>query len=622
MAYGNGRSSFWRKKRNSVVVEKRGIESQRPMLMEEVSIKMAQSNRQTEQEGEVEETTQQKENIRVITGFVDDEKLELLSRCALGFCRKPQQIMDLANEFLRADLVGFKIMGVIGFIVLRRLSVCKLRVMCFGCVLWKVDGLLGLTGEEESGEDRQQDVKDAISPTLCSVDLGLGQFVHAFDVSKSVVPESPKNTGSPIWHMNRLWEDNMVEDWRVLELPNAESGEVGNAMIMAEVGEPGLEIPIEVLEPSERSMELIDVGPRSEVPRAGKAVTIELNGEQRRIRQLSEINLSILSPVERCEAERRLKKKGRGRPRKKPLPEQGIANASLSDSDFIQRQHVILREARETIHLGRLIGVETVGNEEDIVKDIARIIEARGTRCGKYGHLSETCPGNPSIPKENDPTPPEPIQPHDSVSSAYGPWMQVDKRQRRPIHKPQTKDHKHTNKRFMGSRFNPIYEDDEDLQTTEGLQGVEDVLAPSPTKNTRPDHKQKGKQPTVYKHPRAIHVRKPLQVTLNDFPIVSRFTSKGSSSRSVPSTLKTSHLDKSRHSAVVLSENTEPSPCLVIDAPGNHQLSDNPLILSDPPDTHTNKHPNPVAFGAHQDHAKPGIKAIEPVDTYEADMLD
>ncbi|KAK9025920.1 hypothetical protein V6N11_038774 [Hibiscus sabdariffa] len=71
--------------------------------------------------------------------------------------------------------------------------------------------------------------------------------------------------------MNRLWEDNMIEDWRVLELPNAESGEaprfgqvgeVGNAMIMAEVGEPGLEIPIEVLGPSERSMELIDVGPR------------------------------------------------------------------------------------------------------------------------------------------------------------------------------------------------------------------------------------------------------------------------------------------------------------------------------------------------------------------------
>ncbi|KAL4340519.1 hypothetical protein GQ457_08G036020 [Hibiscus cannabinus] len=180
--------------------------------------------------------------------------------------------------------------------------------------------------------------------------------------------------------MNRLWEDNMMEDWRVLESGEApgsgQVGEVGNAMIMAEVGEPGLEISIEVLGPSERSMELIDVGPRSEMPMAGKAVTIEFNGEQRRIRQLSEINLSILSPVERCEAERRLKKKG-------------IANASLVDSDFIQRQHVILREACETLHIGRLIDVETVGNEEDIDEDV--VMECTGvgndgeTTCGSEG---------------------------------------------------------------------------------------------------------------------------------------------------------------------------------------------------------------------------------------------
>ncbi|KAK8614638.1 hypothetical protein V6N13_068435 [Hibiscus sabdariffa] len=161
-------------------------------------------------------------------------------------------------------------------------------------------------------------------------------------------------------------------------------------MIMAEVGELGLEIPIEVLGSSERSMELIDVWPRSEVPRAGKAVTIELNGEQRRIRQLSEINLSILSPVERCEAERRLKKKGRGRPRKKPLPEQGIANASLSDSDFIQRQHVILREERETLHLGRLIGVETVVvvQDEDVVMECTGVGNGGETTCGSEGDLA------------------------------------------------------------------------------------------------------------------------------------------------------------------------------------------------------------------------------------------
>ncbi|KAK8614637.1 hypothetical protein V6N13_068434 [Hibiscus sabdariffa] len=128
MAYGNGRSSFWRKKRSSEVVEKRGIESQRPMLMEEVSTKMAQSNRQTEQEGEVEETTQQKENIRVITGFVDDEKLELLSRSRF--------LVETDCFYHIEEIVDFQVEG----------NVFRVRVM-------EVDGLLGLTGEEESGED-------------------------------------------------------------------------------------------------------------------------------------------------------------------------------------------------------------------------------------------------------------------------------------------------------------------------------------------------------------------------------------------------------------------------------------------------------------------------------------
>ncbi|KAK8983952.1 hypothetical protein V6N11_009732 [Hibiscus sabdariffa] len=255
-------------------------------------------------EGEVEETTQQKENIRVITGFIDDEKLELLSRCALGLCRKPQQIMDLANEFHRADLVGFKIMRVAGSLVLlifqsleerkRMLESAVLDTWLENVMEWSPTiampnrrNLAALWGELVKVGDR----------TLDPLNFETAHFLVKTDWFYRIEEI-----------VDLLWEDNMMEDWRVLELPNAESGEapgsgqvgeVGNAMIMAEVGEPGLEIPIEVLGPSERSMELIDVGPQSEVPRAGKVVTIELNGEQRRIRQLSEINLSILSLVER-----------------------------------------------------------------------------------------------------------------------------------------------------------------------------------------------------------------------------------------------------------------------------------------------------------------------------------
>ncbi|KAK9033093.1 hypothetical protein V6N11_018131 [Hibiscus sabdariffa] len=179
-------------------------------------------------------------------------------RCRIGGCGfQHVEYLSMLDWFYRIEeIVDLQV----------EVNLFRVRVM-------EVDGLLGLAGEEESGKDRQQDIRDAISPALCLLDLGLRQSVHALDVSESVVPETLMNTGSPIWHMSRLWEDNMMEDWRVLELPNAESGEapgsdqvaeVGNAMIMTEVGEPGLEIPIEVLGPSERSMELIDVGPRSE----------------------------------------------------------------------------------------------------------------------------------------------------------------------------------------------------------------------------------------------------------------------------------------------------------------------------------------------------------------------
>ncbi|KAK8680043.1 hypothetical protein V6N13_108998 [Hibiscus sabdariffa] len=51
-------------------------------------------------------------------------------------------------------------------------------------------------------------------------------------------------SNSPIWDMNRLWEDKMLEDWRVLESSVAESGKrnrevpgIGTALVVSEVDE-------------------------------------------------------------------------------------------------------------------------------------------------------------------------------------------------------------------------------------------------------------------------------------------------------------------------------------------------------------------------------------------------
>ncbi|KAK9017821.1 hypothetical protein V6N11_000822 [Hibiscus sabdariffa] len=74
--------------------------------------------------------------------------------------------------------------------------------------------------------------------------------------------------------------------------------------------------------------------------RALDAEVIEYNGTLRKVRSVSNVVLSFMKPEDRIEDEQKLKKKGCGRP----------MNNQKSQ----------------------------VGNKEEIVKDIAHIIEARG----------------------------------------------------------------------------------------------------------------------------------------------------------------------------------------------------------------------------------------------------
>ncbi|KAK8644603.1 hypothetical protein V6N13_123905 [Hibiscus sabdariffa] len=49
--------------------------------------------------------------------------------------------------------------------------------------------------------------------------------------------------------------------------------------------------------------------------------------------------------------------------------------------DILRKKRLIIREVEETLNLGKLLGVETIGNEEEVVKDIARIIEEHEKKC-------------------------------------------------------------------------------------------------------------------------------------------------------------------------------------------------------------------------------------------------
>ncbi|KAK8624406.1 hypothetical protein V6N13_065751 [Hibiscus sabdariffa] len=79
-------------------------------------------------------------------------------------------------------------------------------------------------------------------------------------------------------------------------------------------------------------------------------------------------------------------------------------------------------------------------------------------------------------------------------------------------------------------------------------------------------------------------IRKPLTVNLSDFPVLSRFASKASSSRLLVHKQHGPALDITRHSTTIMKENIDPNVVQVpSEANGSSELIDVP-ILGDPPD--------------------------------------
>ncbi|KAK8491113.1 hypothetical protein V6N12_016041 [Hibiscus sabdariffa] len=57
-----------------------------------------------------------------------------------------------------------------------------------------------------------------------------------------------------------------------------------------------------------------------------------------------------------------------------------VANISKAKISVIKEKESILKEAREKLDFGKLVGVDTIGNVEEIVNDIAEIIEEKEER--------------------------------------------------------------------------------------------------------------------------------------------------------------------------------------------------------------------------------------------------
>ncbi|KAL4354895.1 hypothetical protein GQ457_06G021910 [Hibiscus cannabinus] len=174
--------------------------------------------------------------------------------------------------------------------------------------------------------------------------------------------------------------------------------------------------------------------------------------------------------------------------------------------------------------------------------------------CGKYGHSSEVCAAQATTHGQSASPPPIPSPPHAASSAAFVPG---------------------------GSRFNPLCTEEEEEMVT----GV--VPAASQADISRPRNPRvvnKGKQVVAAKQLCAVSVRKPLSTSLIDFPIMPRSTLKANSSRGSQASNPVTILDKSRHSAIVLSENSDPNLPLAAVSRSHPTSSSNIHTSGDPPD--------------------------------------
>ncbi|KAK8681413.1 hypothetical protein V6N13_053817 [Hibiscus sabdariffa] len=93
-------------------------------------------------------------------------------------------------------------------------------------------------------------------------------------------------------------------------------------------------------------------------------------GKARMFGSLLEIRNKSISDNERRRRDKALKKKNWS---KDYLEDTELSGKSLSDTDISKRVSMILKEAKKVLNLGKKIGVNFVGNEEDVINDLVHI---------------------------------------------------------------------------------------------------------------------------------------------------------------------------------------------------------------------------------------------------------
>ncbi|KAK9042856.1 hypothetical protein V6N11_071211 [Hibiscus sabdariffa] len=182
-------------------------------------------------------------------------------------------------------------------------------------------------------------------------------------------------------------------------------------------------------------------------------------------------------------------------------------------------------------------------------------------KCGRYGHLLENCRDFESKLQLEEPMEAPVIPEQVKPASPFGPWMVVERRQRRLPKKPVANPGKSDGVVFHASRFNPIHDLDQVDPSGKGVESFPQPQSQSVVKTALSKAKLKSKisHRRSLKSANVVHVRKPLSVTLADFPVLSRNHNKASTSRLASKNTPIVTLDTSKHSTIVMDENSDPN---------------------------------------------------------------
>ncbi|KAK8648607.1 hypothetical protein V6N13_129356 [Hibiscus sabdariffa] len=162
-----------------------------------------------------------------------------------------------------------------------------------------------------------------------------------------------------------------------------------------------------------------------------------------------------------------------------------------------------------------------------------------------------------------------------SEVDAFGPWMIVERRQRRGPKKSTVTDINSTSVPQVRSRFSPLFDEGSGFQPSEvveprrplGFVANGKSIAAKPTKVSKPSKS-------------VINVCKPLSVARS--LLMSCFANKASSSSTLPYVLPISKpIDRDNHSVITISENDDPN---FVRTPKYQEKTDRSLPPGDPPD--------------------------------------